>query len=84
VVVFKCCPVRWALVAMTWDGIPTLGIRWFWGKNGNPVSRSYPTWLVIPSELQRAILNGLPLDFQFRNKLDRFLIGEISGNQLKK
>lgn len=82
-VVSKCCSERWALVAINWEGVPTLGIKWFWGKNGNPISSSYPTWLVIPSKLQNAILNGLPLDFQFRNKLNRFLIGEISGDQLK-
>lgn len=84
VVVFKSILQRWAIVAMNWDDVPTLGIRWFWGKNGNPISRSYATWLIIPSMLQNAVLNGLPLDFKFRDRLNRFLIGDISGDQLKK
>lgn len=84
VVVYKSIAQRWAIVAMNWDDAPTLGIRWFWGKNGNPISRSYATWLVIPSMLHHTILNGLPLEFTFRDKVNRFLIGEIDGATLKK
>jgi hypothetical protein len=83
VVVYKSVEERWAIVALTWDKLPALAIRWFWGKSGNPVSRGYPTWFVIPSILYNAILNGLPLAFLFRDKINRFLRGEISGNQLK-
>jgi hypothetical protein len=36
VVVFKELEERWAIVAMDWEGKPRLGIRWFWGNNGNP------------------------------------------------
>jgi len=84
VVVYKSIPERWAIVAFDWDGKPCLGIRWFWDKSGNPISRGYPTWFVIPSMLLNAVLSGLPLDFQFRDRLNRFLAGEISGEQLKK
>lgn len=83
-VVYKSEEQRWAIVALLWDDVPTLGIRWFWGTNGNPQSHGVATWLVIPSMLQNAVLNGLPLDFQFRYNLNRFLAGEISGNELKK
>jgi hypothetical protein len=83
VVVFKSVSERWAIIAMNWNDVPSLGIRWFWEKSGNPMSSSYPTWLVIPSMLLNAILNGLPLEFKFRDKLNRFLAGEISGTQLQ-
>ena len=36
VVVFKEPEERWAIVAMDWEGEPSLGIRWFWGNNGHP------------------------------------------------
>ena len=83
-VVYKNTEERWAIVAMNWNGEPNLGIRWFWGKSGNPISRSYPTWFIIPSMLRNEILNSLPLDSLFRDNLNRFLMGEISGNQLNK
>ena len=60
VVVFKNVEDRWAIVAMDWEGEPRLGIRWFWEKNGHPSVRGYPTWLVIPPELNKSILFGLP------------------------
>ena len=82
-VVFKDMNDRWAIVALTWDGNPTLGIRWFWGEKGNPTSTGYPTWLIIPSTLHNAVLNGLPLDFSFRDKLNYFLANKIDGNKLK-
>jgi hypothetical protein len=83
-VVYKSISQRWAIVALLWDNAPTLGIRWFWDANGNPQSHGVATWLVIPSMLQNTVLNGLPLDFQFRHSLNRFLAGEISGKELKK
>ena len=75
-VVYKSVPERWAIVAFDWDGKPHLGIRWFWDSNGNPSSRGHATWLVIPRGLENAVLNGLPLDFGFRDKLNRFLSGK--------
>ena len=83
VVVYKNIPEKWAIVAYDWNGHPNLGIRWFWDTNGNPTSTGYPTWLVIPSMLTNAVLNGLPLEFKFRNKLNRFLADEIKGEELK-
>ena len=83
IVVYKNIKQRWVIVALDWNKEPNLAIRWFWDSNGNPVSRGYATWFVIPSMLQNAILNGLPLEFQFRDEINRFLSGDISGNQLK-
>ena len=82
VVVFKNITERWAIVALDWDKQPRLGIRWFWGNGGNPFSSANPTWLVIPSDLTNSILNGLPLDYEFRKKLDRFLSKEIDGEMI--
>jgi len=82
-VVYKNIEQYWAIVAFEWCGTPTLGIRWFDSKNGTPNSRGYPTWLVIPTELHNAVLNGLVLDFKFRDRVYRFLTGEISSDQLK-
>jgi hypothetical protein len=81
-VVYKDVNERWALVALDWDGKPSLGIRWFWGNAGNPFSSGNPTWLIIPSALINSILSGLPLDFKFRKLIDKFLNSEINGNKL--
>ncbi|MDR0604047.1 MAG: hypothetical protein LBG80_07075 [Bacteroidales bacterium] len=84
IVVFKSPEGRWVIVGLDWDNSPTLGIRWFWDKTGNPSSRGNATWFILPKALHNTILNGLPLDMSFRNKINRFLTGEISGNELKK
>ncbi|MBL1410969.1 hypothetical protein [Sphingobacterium faecale] len=81
-VVFKNIEERWAIVAIDWDGEPRLAIRWFWGNGGNPFSSGNPTWLVIPSSLSNATLNGLPLDFKLYSKLVDFLAGKITGDQI--
>lgn len=82
-VVYKNIEERWAIVAMDWDKKPCLGIRWFWGSAGNPFSSGYPTWLVIPSGLTYSILNGLPLDFNFRNTVEKYLKKELSGEKFR-
>ena len=82
VVVFKELEGRWAIVAMNWDGEPRLGIRWFWGSSGNPLSSGHPTWLVIPPELSKSILFGLPLAHKFSDTLEEYLTGKISGEKL--
>ncbi|RZK60440.1 MAG: hypothetical protein EOO91_01355 [Pedobacter sp.] len=80
-VVYKNTEERWAIVAFDWDSKPSLGIRWFWGNSGNPFSRR-PTWLVIPPNLINSTLNGLPLDYKFRDRLDQYLSEKIHGNDL--
>ena len=81
-VIYKSIPDRWAMVAFDWDNKPRLGIRWFWDAVGSPSSHSNATWFIIPSELQNAILNSLPLDFQFRDRLNEFLSGRMDGEML--
>lgn len=81
-VVFKNIEERWAIVALDWDGDPRLGLRWFWDAVGNPSSRGNGTWLIIPPSLTNSILNGLPLDFQYRKSLEQYLNNEIKGNAL--
>ena len=78
-VVYKNTESRWVLSVLTWDNKPHLGIRWFWGSSGMPTSRGHSTWHVIPAELATSILNGLPLDSNFRSKIDEFLSGKIDG-----
>ena len=82
VVVFKEPEERWAIVAMDWDGEPCLGIRWFWGNNGYPPGQ----WFVIPSELSKNILFGLPLAHEFCGRLEEYLSGRLkkySSGKLK-
>ena len=82
-VVFKNLDERWAIVAFDWEDEPRLGIRWFWGDGGNPFSSGNGTWLVIPPSLSRNILSGLPIDHAFSGRLESFLCGNITGQQLK-
>lgn len=81
-VIYKHLDERFAIVALDWDGKPSLGIRWFWGPKGNPCSTGYPTWFIYPSELVYSLLNGLPLDYSERRQLDRYLSGKIQGIEL--
>ena len=81
-VVYKDVNERWAIVALKWEGNPSLAMRWFWGNGGNPFSSANPTWLIIPSQLINGILIGLPLNFQFKKQIEKFLDGEINGNKL--
>jgi hypothetical protein len=83
-VVYKDLKERWAIVAMDWEEVPSLGIRWFWGSSGNPVSSGYPTWLIIPSGLNHAVLGGRPLPYVFRKAVENYLAGSISGVDLSK
>jgi hypothetical protein len=83
-VVYKNTTSKWALCALHWENKLQLGIRYFWGKAGMPVSRWHSTWLVVPTELTTTILNGLPLDAKFRSKIDDFLSGKIDGKDLIK
>jgi len=83
VVVYKDVDQRWAIVALDWDGRPRLGIRWFWGNSGNPLSSGYPTWFVIPKPLTRNMLNGLAINHNIACKVNNYLCGKISGDELK-
>ena len=81
-VVHKEISNRWAIVAMDWDSKPVLGIRWFYGKSGTPISSSYATWFVIPLELNKSILDSLELPQNVYDEIQRFLDGKITGDEL--
>ena len=66
------------------DDQPSLGMHWFHGNGGNPFSSANPIWFVVPSLLVLPILNGLSTDLRFREDVDRYLDGEISGDNLSK
>ena len=74
-VVYKDSDERWAIVALDWDGEHRLGIRWFTGSMGNPQSSGNPTWFVLPPQLSRALLSGLPIDMQKASEIEQFLRG---------
>jgi len=51
-----------ALALGRWDNKPVLAMRWN-GSNdnpiGNPQSRGFPTWFVVPEEYRKEILKAL-------------------------
>jgi hypothetical protein len=55
----------WSLARMKWDDTPVIAMRWNGGSNdgrpsvGNPQSRGYPTWFVVPDEVGEAIEKNL-------------------------
>ena len=76
---------------------PQLGIRWFYGKNGYPAAGKYKTWFIVPRELREVILDSLKILYSlkphdrpkiknnaFREKIDDFLAGDVSGKELYK
>ena len=75
-VVYKNIKDRWAIVAMDWfignKAEPRLGIRWFNQNVGNPQSSSKPSWLVIPPEMSKNILFGLPIEHDFYGKIAHY------------
>jgi hypothetical protein len=73
-VIYRDIDDRWAVVTLRWDKKPCLGIRWFWGNSGNPSSRSYATWLVIPDALADGVLSGLNIDESKRANVKEFLL----------
>lgn len=70
---------NWAIVTLDYDNGHSLGIRWFDERNGNPSSHNYPTWFIIPRELYRTILSGLPIPIDELLKVEKYLRGEIKG-----
>jgi hypothetical protein len=48
-----------ALAVGRWDTQPVLGMRWNGHENqplGNPQSRGLPTWFIVPSQFNEAVL----------------------------
>ena len=75
---------RWVMVALDWDKKPSIGIRWFYGNSGTPISSSYATWLIIPEELQTTIVIGVNLPIHRQEAVQRYLRSEITGEELCK
>lgn len=82
-VVYKDISKRYAIVAMDWDGSPSLGMRWFHSTGGHPVAHDYATWFLIPAALSLNMLLGLPLSHKFSRTIDDFLAGKITGEELR-
>lgn len=54
-----------ALAIGRWDGKLRLAMRWNGDEKnpkGNPSSRGYETWFILPPKYNEAILNSLPSD----------------------
>lgn len=65
----------WSLATGVWDGNQALLIRWNGDQDhpkGNPVSRGYPTWFVLPKELHECALRQVP-DADASNTAREFL-----------
>jgi hypothetical protein len=50
----------WSVAELTWDEEHTIGIRWNGDprgkRKGTPVAHGYPTWFIVPRELQDVVL----------------------------
>jgi hypothetical protein len=58
---------RVAICIGKWEDEPVLGMRWNGTKDspiGTPQSRGLPTWFIIPSRLQDAVIKTLSADNQ--------------------
>jgi hypothetical protein len=75
---------RWVIVACEWDNDPCLAIRWFVGAKGNPLSSGYCTWFILPSLLNTAILNALPISPSMIPDVTAFLNGTMTGADLQR
>lgn len=51
----------WSAAKLTWENNPVVGLRWNGSYDsettkGMPQSRGYPTWFIVPEELQKYVL----------------------------
>lgn len=81
-VVLKNDVDMWAIVALEWEGTPTLGMRWFNSDLGFPSSYGNGIWIIIPEELHRGLLTSVSLKTAVH--VQDFLSGKITGEELKK
>ena len=84
-VVYRNVPNRWVIVALDWgtEKKPSLGIRWFYHNHGYPNAFQWGLWFIIPSELSEVILPTLNIDPELHTRVSRFLLGEITGDDLR-
>ena len=86
IVVYKDTANRWAIVALDWEGKPRLGIRWFYGNSGTPISSSYATWFILPDDLIPSIISGLVglyVSAHVCNEVQQYVQGKITGPELR-
>lgn len=63
-VVFDGGDASWSVAKIKWDGKDAVGLRWNgsnhgkgpFPNNGNPQSRGYPTWIVLPDGIDQLVL----------------------------
>ena len=70
-VLFDGGPHEASLAIGRWDGKPVLAMRWNGNDDnplGNPQSRGFPTWFVVPEQHVQQVLETRPFDFS-DNKL---------------
>ena len=92
VVVDRSLEERWVVVALNWidddgDRAPCLGIRWFHGTAGYPMSRGYSTWFIFPQSSGefnlRVVEDLLSIPNAFAEQVKLFLAGKITGEELR-
>ena len=80
---------HWALVILSWkdpnetDFKPRLGLRWFYGTAGTPSVRGLATWLILPKEMSKIILDNLSIEVDIRQKANDILSGKFSIQELE-
>ena len=89
VVVYQGTAEPFAVVALSWDGDPALGIRWFYGGNGFPTLGGAAAWFMIPAVLHEPVLAGIRdlgeafgLSEARRSALKAFLREDVTGEEL--
>ena len=60
---------EYAIAALVFDSIPSLGIRWLNVKNGYPISG----WFIVPDSLDCSILDVIQLSLFDKKKITDFL-----------
>ncbi len=88
-VVKKNLDEHWALVMLSWkdpneiEFKPRLGLRWFYGTAGTPSVRGLATWLILPEEMSKIILDNLSIEVDIRQKANDILSGKFSIQELE-
>lgn len=73
---------RWVVIAANWNKQPRLCMRWFWDKSGFPQSHGWAAWMVITPKLADAILSKFLINPAEMSRINKFLAGELKGEEL--
>ena len=60
-----------------------MGLRWFNTKKGYPNSFGHKTWIILPYIISKSIIEHFEFDTETKVKLQKFIDGDISGNNFK-